>query len=115
MEGNPNSTTSILDSPSVQSSSLRVAYCIFGSKIHGAEKRVVKLALSENEFKREKIDSYLIMNLELLNSAKEDSELVNLINKNINDILIIADPPKGKVFRTFWLLAQLVKFQFRYH
>lgn len=72
----------------------KVAYCIFGSQIHGAEKRVIKLALLADKKSNNHISQILIINKKLLISAKKDSELRGLIINNSECIKIINEPPK---------------------
>ena len=91
---------------------MKVAYCIFGSKIHGAEKRVIKLSLCDNLIKNNHIDYLLVLNTQLLQSAKLDKELSVLIEKRKSNIHIIPDYNLPASILTFWYFLNLVIIKF---
>jgi glycosyltransferase involved in cell wall biosynthesis len=87
---------------------MNVAYCIFSSRIHGAEKRVIKLALSDNLIKRQYLNYFLVINSSLLNAALEDSELQKLLIDNKSRIITISDSPNSFLWRVTVLFRLLV-------
>jgi glycosyltransferase involved in cell wall biosynthesis len=86
----------------------KVIYCIFGNKIHGAERRVLKLALSKQEFKKENIESLLILNDSLYTAAINDKEMSNLIIDNRDHIVVL----KQKLYRISFINKIMLFLQF---
>lgn len=67
---------------------MTIGFVIFSTVVHGAQKRVIKMALSSNN---KFFNSYLILNQNLYEQALLDSELNNIINNNKDNIKIVRD------------------------
>ncbi|MFD2036800.1 glycosyltransferase [Belliella marina] len=93
----------------------RIAYCLLSNKLHGAEKRVFKLALSSWFSSQKELSPFLFVNLELFNLAQMNTELSILLKNNSSIIKIIPKPIiNQRVFIHFWNMFFLTYFKIVY-
>jgi glycosyltransferase involved in cell wall biosynthesis len=80
----------------------RICYVTFGSIVHGAEKRIIKLALDDLHVKNGFDTPILIVNKKLLHNAQKDAELGGLIKNRMSQVITVPNPQS-----IYWRLYKL--------
>lgn len=70
---------------------MRVAYIILSNRIHGAENRVINIALNSEEGSDYRINSFLIINHSLYKSAIKRDDLEKKLVANNHKVIVLSD------------------------